>query len=338
MSWKAKLKNLQSELEGIVKPRLGHAQQPHPPPPPPPPPPHPQHPQYPHEHHHSPHPPPPPMHTRPPAPASAPSPSFHTYWVPRFFPDAPLSAEWDAKLGNGPDGWGNQELQHYTAGPENAFHTPTGQLVIRALANSAAHDPHQRFTSARLVSRATLARDEGVLTAVLLSPCAEGIWPAFWLLPQEPFSWPTDGEVDIAETWNGDRENRSCLHWGHHHEKHKHRVLATKIPDMHARPVRYDFAWRQPGGVAGQGRMVWYIDGRAVMKAAVPEGTRPLRDMSVLLNVAMGGSVCAGKIPSDGHYDMVVHALFMASELEQGGWPRFEADWESQSTPHGNPY
>lgn len=211
-------------------------------------------------------------------------------------------------------------------------------LVLRALANNSAPSPEQRYTSARLVSKQTLARDKGVLSATILSPCAEGIWPAFWLLPKEPFSWPTDGEIDIAETWNGDHENRTCLHWGHHHEPQKHRVLGSRIPDMHCRPVRYDFAWEQPNGVPGQGRMIWYIDGRPVMKGEVPSGTRPLRDMTILLNVAIGGNVCGGKTPRDGYYDMVVYSLSMASELEYGGWGRFEQDWHHPSVPLGNTY
>ncbi|KAG6006849.1 hypothetical protein E4U21_006656 [Claviceps maximensis] len=320
MAWKDKLKSLKSDFEGMINSRDGHSQS--------------------QSHHHQYQnldetPPPLPMNTRP---ALGPSPTFHTYWAPRFHPDTPVNAEWDAKLGNGPDGWGNQELQYYTCAPDNSFHTPNGQLVIRAQANNACSNPEQRYTSARLVSRTTLGRDQGVLTAVILSPCAEGIWPAFWLLPHEPFSWPTDGEIDIAETWNGDRENRSCLHWGQHNEPRKHRVLGTKIPDMHIRPVRYDFAWQQPGGMAGQGKLVWYIDGRPVMKAPIPKGTRPMRDMTMLLNVAMGGNVCAGKRPKNGHYDMVVYNVSLTTELEYGGWERFEADWASADTPHGNTY
>ena len=84
--------------------------------------------------------------------------------------------------------------------------------------------------------------------------------------------------------------------------------------------------------------MVWYIDGRPVMKAAIPPRTRPMRDMSILLNVAMGGNVCGGKVPRDGMYDMVVFSLYMSQELEIGGWSRFEADWASPATPEGNPY
>ncbi|RDA91237.1 hypothetical protein CP533_3396 [Ophiocordyceps camponoti-saundersi (nom. inval.)] len=260
------------------------------------------------------------------------------YWKPRFQPDVAVSDDWEAKIGNGPDGWGNQELEFYTAEPANSFHTDDGKLVIRAVANNSSTEPDKKYTSARLVSRQTLARDQGVLTAVIQSPCADGIWPAFWLLPQEPFSWPTDGEIDIAETWNGDCENKSCLHWGFHHEPQKHRVLGTKIPDMHCRPVRYDFAWQQPDGRPGQGRLLWYLDGRPVMKTSVPEGTRPMRDMNILLNVAMGGNVCGGKTPADGSYDMIVSTLFLSAELENGGWERFDRDWQSEATPGGNTY
>ncbi len=209
--------------------------------------------------------------------------------------------------------------------------------MLRAVANNGAGDD-QKYTSARLVSKQTLAHDRGVLSAVLLAPGADGIWPAFWLLPQEPFAWPTDGEIDIAETWNGDGENHSCLHWGQHDQPDKHRVLGTRVPDLHRRPVQYDFVWDQPGGQAGQGRMIWYIDGRPVMKCAVPAGTRPLRDMTVLLNVAMGGDVCKGKVPRDGAYDMVVYALSMAHEMEHGGWGRFEYDWGHPAVSGGNTY
>ncbi|KAM3498306.1 hypothetical protein MY10362_008362 [Beauveria mimosiformis] len=228
----------------------------------------------------------------PPIPHHPPPQGSRVYWQPQFLPHVGISHEWDAKTGHGTDGWGNHELQNYTDQPQNAFHTQDGRLVLRAVANHSASDADQKYTSARLVSKQPLTHDRGVLSAVILSPCAEGIWPAFWLLPKEPFAWPTDGEIDIAETWNGDAENHSCLHWGQHDQPDRHRIRGTRIPDMRQRPVQYDFVWEQPGGEAGRGRMIWYIDGRPVMKATVPEGTRPLRDMTVLLNVAMGGNVC----------------------------------------------
>lgn len=265
------------------------------------------------------------------------------YWEPVFEPENLVNTDWWLKTGNGDDGWGNQELQHYSSDATNSFHTQNGCLVVRAVAYQRAHKAEDKFTSARLVSKTTLGRDRGVLTAVIQLPCAPGIWPAFWLLPQEPSVWPTDGEIDIAETWNGDGINRTCLHFGHHEEPDKHRVVATPLQAvMPRRPIRFDFAWDQTGdtqtGGKGNGRIMWYIDGRPVMKGHVPPETRPLGDFTILLNIAMGGNVCGGKVPADGSYDMSVHALYMADTLEFGGWGRFDEDHASDAVPIGNTY
>lgn len=286
--------------------------------------------------------PPPPEWNRPPPPIpqySHPSPQQQApqqpvnriYWQARFDPSTPISQEWEQKLGNS-DGWGNNELEYYTANPENAFYTGDHKLILRAISNNSAPNPEGKFTSARLVSRQTLARPRGVITAFLSSPCAAGIWPAFWLLPREPFQWPSEGEIDIAETWNSDHNNKSCLHWGTYtpEDAGKHRVMGTQINDMSQRAVRYDFAWNQDSG-----RLMWYIDGRPVMKAMVPQGTRPLHDWCVILNVAMGGNVCAGQIPKNGAYDLIVHALYMSEEPEHGGWQQFDGSWNQ--CPDGNP-
>ncbi|RYP11271.1 hypothetical protein DL765_007823 [Monosporascus sp. GIB2] len=259
------------------------------------------------------------------------------YWRPNFSAGIPVGEEFEQKQGHGdPWGWGNNELQNYTAEPSNSFYTPDGKLVLRAVSRPAHPDPEARWTSARLVSRRTLARPDGCLTAWLTLPCAEGIWPAFWMLPREPFVWPHEGEVDIAETWNGDCQNHSCLHWGFFtpEDAPKHLVRQTHIPDMAHRPVRFDFAWRCGGtGIregddksAGGGRLMWYVDGRPVMRNIMPPGTRPIEDWCILLNVAMGGNVCQGREPREGAYDLVVHGLQLA-EAPEGGWGRFENDW-----------
>jgi hypothetical protein len=60
--------------------------------------------------------------------------------------------------------------------------------------------------------------------------------------------------------------------------------------------------------------------------------------MTVLLNVAMGGNVCAGKVPANGYYDMVIYTMYMAEEPENGGWGRFNGDWHHPNVPEGNTY
>lgn len=277
------------------------------------------------------------QYSRPPQHSPIPPNPFNSsscYWSPDFIPSVPITTHFRHETGQ--TGWGNNEAQNYTDLPENSFTTPHGQLVLRAIANSRAPDQARKYTSARLTSHQRLARQSGCLTVRLTSPCARGVWPAFWLLPAEPFRWPEDGEVDIFEAWNADPTNHTCLHWGFFtpQDAGKHRVVETPIPDL-ARPdgKEFAFAWQQ-GAEGRGGRMVWYIDGRAVMKATIPDGTRRIDDWRIVVNVAMGGNVCQGVLPADGYYDLVIHSIKMLDQPPHG-WHGFEGDWRSAREGHG---
>ncbi|KAF2102847.1 concanavalin A-like lectin/glucanase [Rhizodiscina lignyota] len=265
-------------------------------------------------------------HSQPPPSYQRPPPLL-PYWTADFNAASSVSREWRHELGD--NGWGNNELQNYTDTTRNSFFSADEQgrqcLVLRAIAD----DTH--LTSARLTSRMTLGRDRGYLSARITAPSARGIWPAFWLLPEEPFSWPTDGEVDIMESWNGERTNHSCLHWGHYNgpDHDKHRVVQTPVSSLdQSIGIQYGFAWDQSSG-----KLLWYIHGRPVMRAKIPAGTRKMADFQIKLNIAMGGNVVQGQRPQNGTYDMVVHEVGMF-EGPPGGWSTFENHWHS--TPEGH--
>ncbi|KAF2475586.1 concanavalin A-like lectin/glucanase [Lindgomyces ingoldianus] len=250
------------------------------------------------------------------------------YWQPTFSPSIPVTQNFTHELGA--HGWGNNESQNYVSSPSNSFHTPDGRLVVRAISQNG------QYTSARLTSHQTLSRARGYLSVSIVSaPCAEGIWPAFWLLPKDPFKWPEDGEVDIFESWNGDCVNHSCLHWGQYNGEdwNKHRVIETHIPSMASSRHTFGFAWMEEEGVPGwRGRLMWYIDGKPVMRGCIPLGARRMEEFRILVNVAMGGNVCQGKLPREGVYDFVIAGLAMCQEPD-GGWDGFERAW--REAPEG---
>lgn len=114
---------------------------------------------------------PPPSH--PPTSDRSPSSAYNRpappvpYWTANFDPSTPVSQEWQQELGD--HGWGNNELQNYTASPSNShFCDINGQrcLKIRAIADKG------KFTSARLTSKVTLGREKGYLSAQISGPSA----------------------------------------------------------------------------------------------------------------------------------------------------------------------
>ena len=256
--------------------------------------------------------------------------TLSTFWQADFSPSSSVSANFNHECGDW--GWGNNELENYTNSDENSFHTPNDCLVVKAIVDS--KKSNNKYTSARLTSKQLLARRCGYIEATISAPSAKGIWPAFWLLPCDPFKWPEDGEVDIMESWNGLKDNHTCLHWGSYEpsELGKHRVAQTDVSSP-KKPHKYGFAWEQPEQGDG-GRCIWYIDGRPVMKSTKPAGTRRFEEFRVILNVAIGGNVCNGAVPKDGIYEMTVHELKMCESIE-GGWDKFEQDW--RRTREGRP-
>jgi hypothetical protein len=275
---------------------------------------------------HSPAPPIPqnrPTAAQPPPPQNIPPPySEKVYWKPAFDAATPVSTNFRHELGD--HGWGNDEKQNYTDSPANSFHHDN-RLVVRGLVQNGS------YTSARLTSHQTLSRPRGYIEATTLPPSAPGIWPAYWMLPCEPFNWPGDGEVDIMENWNDEKTNHSCLHWGHYsgEDAQKHRVVQTPLPDLTTRPHAYGFAWIEEEGIPDwRGRLIWYIDGRPVMRGSIPAGSRRMEDYRILINIAMGGTCNKGQLPSDGYYDLVVSDLKMCEE-PVGGWQAFEQAWNA---------
>jgi beta-glucanase (GH16 family) len=113
---------------------------------------------------------------------------------------APDAAKWTHELGA--HGFGNAELQAYTAERENSFiaddpaATDGKALVLRAVRTA-----DGRFTSARLHTAGKFTARYGRIEARLKLPRGQGIWPAFWMLGRDagPVEWPACGEIDIME-------------------------------------------------------------------------------------------------------------------------------------------
>jgi len=113
---------------------------------------------------------------------------------------------WNFEIGNGSNGWGNNELQYYTDRPENVSLDGDGNMVLTARRESFQGFP---FTSARITTKGKVEQQYGRFEARIKMPGGRGVWPAFWMLgnaiettpDDDPntIPWPFVGEIDITE-------------------------------------------------------------------------------------------------------------------------------------------
>lgn len=176
--------------------------------------------------------------------AAAPA-GWHLVWSDEFErAGAPDPTKWVFDVGG--HGWGNKELQFYTANrPENA-RIENGHLVIEAR-----REPWERnaYTSARLITKGRADWLYGRFEIRARLPAGRGTWPAIWMLPTVwnlgDGEWPDNGEMDIMEHVGHDPGTvHSSLHsrerqW----RKNTQRTGTVKIPDADTAFHTYALEW-----------------------------------------------------------------------------------------------
>jgi beta-glucanase (GH16 family) len=117
----------------------------------------------------------------------------------------PDPSKWRGVTGG--DGWGNQELEYYTARPSNVSLDGAGHLAITARRETYTGDGVTRvYTSARIQTKGLFQTTYGKLEARIKIPTGQGLWPAFWALGSDidTAGWPGCGEIDVIENLGSD--------------------------------------------------------------------------------------------------------------------------------------
>lgn len=191
-------------------------------------------------------------------------------------------------------GGGNNELQYYTARPENSF-IEDGALIIQALKERyTGPEGTREFTSARLRTKNKGDWKYGRFDIRAKLPYSQGIWPAIWMMPTESIygGWPACGEIDIVELM-GHEPNKvyGTLHYGGDWPEHVHTGDSYVLPsglfsdDFHLFTLEWEAqAFR------------WYIDGvfyQSQSEWFTTNGEYPApfdQLFYLILNVAVGGN------------------------------------------------
>jgi len=187
-------------------------------------------------------------------------------------------------------GWGNNELQWYL--PDSA-ELRNGYLVITARKES---KQGKDYTSARINTRDRFAFRYGRIEARMKLPKGQGLWPAFWLLPQDNAygTWAASGEIDIVEARNpgssGGNTIYGTIHYGGQspnnvYSGEQYAVAADVTADFHVFALEWDPA-----------EIRWYVDGilyavrNTWFTTAAPFAAPFDKPFYILLNVAVGGN------------------------------------------------
>lgn len=139
-------------------------------------------------------------------------PGYTAVWADEFSGSSIDLTAWNQEIGNGTNGWGNNELQYYTNSTKNCF-VSNGNLIIEARKESIA--PFN-YSSARMTTQHKKNFRFGRIDIRAKLPVGKGIWPALWMLGENISSvgWPACGEIDIMELV-GTNPSRvhGTMHW-----------------------------------------------------------------------------------------------------------------------------
>lgn len=144
---------------------------------------------------------------------------YNLYWNDEFNGTSVSSDNWSFETGTGNGGWGNNELQYYTA--DNAI-VEDETLIIEARKEQVGSSA---YTSARLISKNKVSFKYGRVDIRALMPHGKGLWPALWMLGENitSVSWPACGEIDIMEMIGNDNNSlEKIVHGTIHYDNNGH--------------------------------------------------------------------------------------------------------------------
>jgi len=127
--------------------------------------------------------------------------NYRLHWSDEFNGTSLDATNWEAEIGYGSNGWGNDESQRYTDSADN-LKVEDGNLVITArCSNGICGKRDGSITSARIITKDKYEFQYGKVEARIKVPSGRSTWPAFWMLGANfpDTGWPASGEIDIME-------------------------------------------------------------------------------------------------------------------------------------------
>lgn len=210
---------------------------------------------------------------------------------------------WSYQEGTGSEyglyGWGNQEAQSYKK--ENVT-IKDGNLIITAKKENA---DGKSYTSGRIRSYNKVFKTYGRLDARMSLPSYSGLWPAFWLLPNNSTygNWPNSGEIDIMEARGRiNDEVSAAVHMANQYNQHTYQTQRYSLSDGDniSNYHIYSLIWEKNDLTFLVDDVVFmHLKQKTLTNYEGKEGQPFDTDFYILFNLAVGGSFDNYIMPSD---------------------------------------
>ncbi len=210
-------------------------------------------------------------------------------WADEFnYRGLPDSAKWGYDVGG--HGWGNNELEYYTAKRKENASVENGHLIIEARREAFESND---YTSARLVTKGKGDWTYGRFEVKAKLPTGRGTWPAIWMLASnQTYSkdfWPDNGEIDVMEAvgFNPDSIFATVHCRAYYHSIGTQKTVGTKVPTSRTAEHVYAVEWTPK-------QIDTFVDGRKYFSFA-NDGKKDYKTwpfdkpFHLLLNIAVGG-------------------------------------------------
>lgn len=225
---------------------------------------------------------------------------YELVWSDEFDGTSLDLTKWDYQQGTGASegltGWGNNERQYYT---EENVRLEDGMLIITAKKETKGGMP---YTSSRILTRGKYTTTFGRIEARVSLPEGTGLWPAFWMLPDDsPYgTWASSGEIDIMEVRGRIPEAYSgAVHYGDIWPRNVYHTTGDyRFPDngtiegFHVYALEWtdsEIAWYCDDNLVGKFSGWYSANGQYPAPFDVP--------FYILLNMAVGGTFDGERVP-----------------------------------------
>ena len=215
---------------------------------------------------------------------------WNLIWEDEFEGNSLNLNKWSYQIGG--QGWGNNELQFYTAGPNIEVSDGTLKIIAKEDLNNGY--PNNDYTSSRIRSIDQGDWRYGKMEARIRMPIGQGIWPAFWMMPTESVygGWPASGEIDIMEYLGHQPSTiHGTCHYGFAWDNKGSSGNFTNLPsgNFHEAFHLFSIEW-EPDEIR------WYLDGQLYHQITADHPDFEVfnwpfdQKFHFILNVAVGGN------------------------------------------------